>query len=61
MSNVPDPSEHDSQLAAAWREHSAEMPSPQLDAAILAAAHRAVGSAPEVTAVPLLMFTSRPP
>ncbi len=46
MSNVPDVPEHDPRVAAAWREHSAEMPPVQLDTAILAAAHRAVGSAP---------------
>ena len=37
---------HDPALAAAWREHSREAPPAALDAAILAAAHRAVGSAP---------------
>lgn len=37
----------DPALAAAWRAQSAETPSPALDAAILAAAHRAVKSAPE--------------
>lgn len=47
MSNMPETPEHDPRLAAAWREHSTELPSAQLDAAILAAAHRAVGSAPQ--------------
>lgn len=40
--------ERDPALDAAWREHSAELPPSALDAAILAAAHRAVGSAPQV-------------
>ncbi len=47
MSNMPETPEHDPRLDAAWREHSTELPSAQLDAAILAAAHRAVGSAPQ--------------
>ncbi len=38
---------HDPALDAAWRAQSTEMPPPPLDAAILAAAHRAVKSAPE--------------
>ena len=46
MINVPDDPERDPQLDAAWREHSSEMPPATLDAAILAAAHRAVGSKP---------------
>jgi Meckel syndrome type 1 protein len=33
-------------LAALWREHSTETPSPRVDAAILAAAHSAVANAP---------------
>lgn len=37
---------HDPALDAAWRDHSRETPPASLDAAILAAAHRAVGSAP---------------
>jgi len=37
----------DPALVAAWRAQSAETPPPALDAAILAAAHRAVKSAPE--------------
>jgi Meckel syndrome type 1 protein len=43
MSTDPD---RDPALAALWREHSTEAPPPQIDAAILAAAHRAVASAP---------------
>ena len=43
MSADPD---RDPALAAVWREHSTETPPPQVDAAILAAAHRAVASAP---------------
>jgi resuscitation-promoting factor RpfA len=46
MTPLPNNPERDPLLSAAWREHSAEMPPAQLDAAILAAAHRAVGSAP---------------
>lgn len=38
----------DPALAALLREHSAETPSAEVDAAILAAAHRAVGSVPRV-------------
>jgi len=37
----------DAALDAVWREHSRETPSPQLDQAIVAAGHRAVGSAPQ--------------
>jgi len=37
----------DPALDAAWRTQSAEVPPPSLDATILAAAHRAVKSAPE--------------
>ncbi len=48
MSNLPDTPERDPRLAAAWREHSAELPPARLDAAILAAAHRAVGSGPQI-------------
>ncbi len=46
MTNVHDPDPHDDVLAAAWRSQSDEEPPPALDAAILAAAHRAVGSGP---------------
>ena len=46
----PDNPERDPVLADAWRAHSAEMPPAELDAAILAAAHRAVGSAPQGSA-----------
>jgi Meckel syndrome type 1 protein len=41
---------NDPVLDAAWRLHSAEEPPPHLDAAILAAAHRAVKSAPQTLA-----------
>lgn len=50
MTTLPDIPERDARLSAAWREHSAEMPPAQLDAAILAAAHRAVGSVPRGSA-----------
>jgi Meckel syndrome type 1 protein len=43
MSTEPD---RDPALAALWREHSTETPSPRVDAAILAAAHSAVANAP---------------
>jgi hypothetical protein len=39
----------DPALDAAWRTHSSEMPPAHLDAAILAEAHRAVGSVPRAT------------
>jgi len=38
--------DRDPALAAVWREHSTEAPPPEVDAAILAAAHRAAASAP---------------
>ena len=41
MSTDPD---RDPALAALWREHSTETPSPRVDAAILAAAHSAAAS-----------------
>ncbi len=41
--------ERDPELERAWREQSREMPPPALDRAILAAAHRAVGSRPQET------------
>ena len=44
--NPPDSPERDPALERAWRAHSRETPSPELDRAILAAAHRAVGSGP---------------
>jgi len=47
MTHEPDIPERDPALDAAWRQHSIEVPSAAMDAAILAAAHRAVGSAPE--------------
>jgi len=37
----------DAALDAVWREHSRETPPPHLDQAIIAAAHRAVGSVPQ--------------
>ena len=43
MSTDPD---RDPALAVLWREHSTETPPPHVDAAILAAAHRATASAP---------------
>jgi len=46
MTTDPDDPERDAAVAKAWREHSAELPPAHLDAAILAAARRAVGSAP---------------
>ena len=46
MTHDPDIPERDPALDAAWREHSTEMPSAAMDAAILAAAHREVKSAP---------------
>jgi len=46
MTNVNDPDPHDDVLAAAWRSQSEDQPPPALDATILAAAHRAVGSGP---------------
>ena len=42
--NEADP--RDDALARAWRTQSQDMPPPALDAAILAAAHRAAGSGP---------------
>ena len=47
MTNGPDTPERDPALARAWQAHSQETPPPELDRRILAAAHRAVGSAPE--------------
>jgi len=47
MTHEPENPERDPVLDAAWRVHSTEMPPARLDAAILAAAHRATGSAPE--------------
>jgi hypothetical protein len=44
--NPSDPPERDPAVERAWRAHSREAPSPELDRAILAAAHRAVGSGP---------------
>jgi hypothetical protein len=43
--------ERDPLLERAWRAHSRESPPPALDSAILAAAHRAVGSGPGATSV----------
>ena len=47
MTHETDHTERDPALDAAWREHSTEMPPARLDAAILAAAHRAAGSGPQ--------------
>jgi hypothetical protein len=47
MSTPPDRPDRDPALERAWRAHSNESPPPALDRAILAAAHRAVGSRPE--------------
>jgi len=41
--------DRDPRLDTAWRVHSTEAPSPSIDATILAAAHRAVASAPHAT------------
>ena len=46
MTHEPELPERDPQLSAAWREHATDLPSATMDAAILAAAHRAVKSAP---------------
>jgi hypothetical protein len=46
MTHEPDIPERDPALDAAWREHSTELPSAAMDAAILGAAHRAVKSGP---------------
>jgi len=45
MTTDPDDPERDAAVAKAWREHSAELPPAHLDAAILAAARRAVPTA----------------
>jgi len=45
--NPSDAPERDPALERAWRAHSRETPSLMLDRAILAAAHRAVGSGPQ--------------
>ena len=47
MNPGPDSPERDPALESAWRAHSREAPPPELDRAILAAAHRAVGSGPQ--------------
>lgn len=46
MTAPTDDPQRDPALERAWRAHSSEAPSPELDRAILAAAHRAVGSRP---------------
>ena len=46
MTTGPDSPERDPALERAWRAHSREGPPAELDRAILAAAHRAVGSGP---------------
>jgi hypothetical protein len=58
MKPVPDHPGRDPELSAAWREHSTEMPSAAADAAVLAAAHRAVGSAPRDAGKPVAEATS---
>ena len=58
MKPVPDHPGRDPELSAAWREHSTEMPSAATDAAVLAAAHRAVGSAPRDAGKPVAEATS---
>jgi hypothetical protein len=58
MTHEPDIPERDPALDSAWREHSAEVPSAAMDAAILAAAHRAVKSAPRDIAKPAAEATS---
>jgi hypothetical protein len=58
MKPVPDHPERDPELSATWREHSTEMPSAAMDAAVLAAAHRAVGSAPRAAGKPVAEATS---
>lgn len=45
--NVEHGPARDAALDAVWREHSREMPPQHLDQAIVAAAHRAVGSVPQ--------------
>lgn len=47
MNPGPESSELDPALERAWRAHSREAPPPELDRAILAAAHRAAGSGPQ--------------
>jgi hypothetical protein len=47
MTHDPDNPERDPVLDAAWRDLSTEMPPARLDAAILAAAHRATGGVPQ--------------
>ena len=49
MTSGPDLPERDPALERAWRAHSRETPPVELDRAILAAAHRAVGSGPRQT------------
>jgi hypothetical protein len=46
MTTGPQSPERDAALDAAWRAHSRDEPPAHLDAAILAAAHRAVGAGP---------------
>ncbi|MEO8755330.1 MAG: hypothetical protein ABI624_21930 [Casimicrobiaceae bacterium] len=50
MTPDPDASQRDPALERAWRAHSRETPPLALDRAILAAAHRAVGSGPQEAA-----------
>ena len=47
MTGGPEHPERDPLLERAWRAQAQELPPPELDRAILAAAHRAAGSAPQ--------------
>lgn len=58
MKPEPDDPQRDPALDSVWRKHSAEMPSAAVDAAILAAAHRAVKNAPRDAAKPAAEATS---
>ncbi len=52
MTMETDKAEQDPRVAAAWSECSVDLPAATLDANILAAAHRAVGSAPHDAGIP---------
>jgi hypothetical protein len=58
MTTAPPSPDRDAVLDAAWHAHSHEEPPSHLDAAILAAAHRAVGSAPRDVAATAAEATS---
>jgi hypothetical protein len=49
-SRMPEDSLRDPALDAAWAAHSTELPPPRVEAAILAAAHREVGTRPQALA-----------